>query len=262
MPPASQDGGDTRRRKRRCRRAPHTVRERPRRRAPGPRPPRGPVRRGRAAPPRRRLHEIIANGCFLMDTSDGRSERLLVDAALGALADGASARRPDRRPRRRLLARTRRRRAALGPDRGRRAGAGHHRLAPRPGRSPRSRRPRSPTPGPRSSTPISSHTSMRHADTYDALCLDIDNGPDWTVTEGNEALYSAGRTRRLRKGVEARRGTRGVVRQPSPISKILAECRVPRGAYRRDPGCPGRSGRRASRGPAWIAEQRSLPVPC
>lgn len=26
-------------------------------------------------------HEIIANGCFLMDTSDGRSERLLVDAA-------------------------------------------------------------------------------------------------------------------------------------------------------------------------------------
>src|SRR6476620_6905383 len=29
--------------------------------------------------------QIIANGCFLMDTSDGRSERLLVDAALDAL---------------------------------------------------------------------------------------------------------------------------------------------------------------------------------
>lgn len=28
--------------------------------------------------------EIIANGCFLMDTSDGRSERLLIDAALAA----------------------------------------------------------------------------------------------------------------------------------------------------------------------------------
>ncbi len=32
------------------------------------------------------------------------------------------------------------------------------------------------------------HTST---DTYDALCLDIDNGPDWTVTEDNESLYSA-----------------------------------------------------------------------
>lgn len=29
---------------------------------------------------------------------------------------------------------------------------------------------------------------VRNADvTYDALCLDIDNGPDWTVTEGNGA---------------------------------------------------------------------------
>ena len=31
------------------------------------------------------LLQIIANGCFLMDTSDGRSERLLVDAAYDAL---------------------------------------------------------------------------------------------------------------------------------------------------------------------------------
>lgn len=35
--------------------------------------------------------EIIANGCFLMDTSDGRSERLLIDAALDALPAGRSA---------------------------------------------------------------------------------------------------------------------------------------------------------------------------
>ena len=33
--------------------------------------------------------EIIANGTFLMDTSDGRSERLLVDAAMGALPEPA-----------------------------------------------------------------------------------------------------------------------------------------------------------------------------
>jgi spermidine synthase len=25
---------------------------------------------------------------------------------------------------------------------------------------------------------------------YDALCVDIDNGPDWTVSEDNESLYS------------------------------------------------------------------------
>ncbi len=29
------------------------------------------------------------------------------------------------------------------------------------------------------------------SDTFDALCLDIDNGPGWTVTEDNGGLYSA-----------------------------------------------------------------------
>jgi spermidine synthase len=29
------------------------------------------------------------------------------------------------------------------------------------------------------------------SDTYDALCLDIDNGPAWTVTDDNGSLYSA-----------------------------------------------------------------------
>jgi spermidine synthase len=28
-------------------------------------------------------------------------------------------------------------------------------------------------------------------DRYDVICLDIDNGPDWTVTESNAALYTA-----------------------------------------------------------------------
>ena len=35
--------------------------------------------------------EIIANGCFLMVSSDGRSERRLVSAALGLLAEPAGA---------------------------------------------------------------------------------------------------------------------------------------------------------------------------
>src|SRR5262249_53665169 len=33
------------------------------------------------------------------------------------------------------------------------------------------------------------------ASSYDALCLDVDNGPYWTVTDGNSALYNAGGTR-------------------------------------------------------------------
>jgi len=32
------------------------------------------------------IYEIISNGTFLMDTGDGRSERLLVDAALDRCA--------------------------------------------------------------------------------------------------------------------------------------------------------------------------------
>jgi len=40
--------------------------------------------------------------------------------------------------------------------------------------------------------------------TYDALCLDIDNGPGWTVTEDNDGLYGtaglAGCARLLRPG--------------------------------------------------------------
>ncbi|HEY2304769.1 MAG TPA: hypothetical protein VGI05_02690 [Streptosporangiaceae bacterium] len=28
-------------------------------------------------------------------------------------------------------------------------------------------------------------------DRYDVLCLDIDNGPDWTVTDGNQSVYTA-----------------------------------------------------------------------
>jgi spermidine synthase len=26
---------------------------------------------------------------------------------------------------------------------------------------------------------------------YDVLCLDIDNGPDWTLTDGNQSVYTA-----------------------------------------------------------------------
>lgn len=135
------------------------------------------------------LLQIIANGCFLMDTSDGRSERLLVDAALDAL---------DGRPAPHLLI------GGLGVG----FSLVHAAADPRWGRITVVEREhavvdwhrdgplRELTAGaladPRAE--IAEADLLAHLDerstTYDALCLDIDNGPGWTVTEDNEGLYS------------------------------------------------------------------------
>ncbi|WP_406145991.1 spermidine synthase [Streptomyces sp. NBC_01012] len=134
--------------------------------------------------------EIIANGCFLMDTSDGRSERLLIDAALatlpagrpdlsvliGGLGVGFSLVRAATEPRWGRIAVVEREQAIVdwhldGPL-ARISGAA---LAD-------------------SRTEILRTDLVDHLRTtterYDALCLDIDNGPDWTVTEDNGNLYS------------------------------------------------------------------------
>jgi spermidine synthase len=136
------------------------------------------------------IYEIVANGCFLMDTSDGRSERLLIDAALAALPAGR------REPSVLIgglgvgfsLAR-----AAAEPRWGRitvvereTAVVDWHRTGPLAAFS-----------GAALADP---RTEILHTDlvayvhtapaTYDALCLDIDNGPGWTVTEDNGGLYS------------------------------------------------------------------------
>lgn len=135
------------------------------------------------------LLQIIANGCFLMDTSDGRSERLLVRTALEAL---------DGRPHPGVL---------LG-------GLGVAFSLDEAVREPRWGRV---TVVEREAAIIDWHrdgplgvcsaaargdarTRIVHADLlthlrtsgerYDALCLDIDNGPDWTVTDDNASLYS------------------------------------------------------------------------
>jgi spermidine synthase len=134
--------------------------------------------------------EIIANGCFLMDSSDGRSERLMVSAALGALArpQGAS--------------------VLIGG-----LGVGFS-LAeacddPRPGRIHVVEREQAVidwhTRGP---APLRRFAGRGHGDgrariiaddllgharstdeRYDVACLDIDNGPDWTVTDDNRGVY-------------------------------------------------------------------------
>jgi spermidine synthase len=135
-------------------------------------------------------YEIIANGCFLMDTSDGRSERLLVDAALDALAGrgglsvligglgvGFSLARAAAEPHWARIAVVEREQAVLDWHR-----AGH--LAPFSGHA---------LDDPRVEIVRADLVEyVREAPphvTYDALCLDIDNGPDWTVTDGNGGLY-------------------------------------------------------------------------
>ncbi|MFD3653974.1 spermidine synthase [Streptomyces sp. NPDC058620] len=135
--------------------------------------------------------EIIANGCFLMDTSDGRSERLLIDAALAALPDGRTAPavligglgvgfslvRAAEEERWGRIVVVEREQAIVD----------WHRQGPLDRIS-----------GPALADPRTEivHTDLvAHLRTtterYDALCLDIDNGPDWTVTEDNGSLYSA-----------------------------------------------------------------------
>jgi spermidine synthase len=134
--------------------------------------------------------EIIANGCFLMDTSDGRSERLLITAALDALGHHD---RPH------LLI------GGLGVG----FSLAQAAADPRPGRITVVEREQAvldwhtAAPAPLAPFAGTGHTDPRvglvHDDLldhlrtteerYDALCLDIDNGPDWTVTDANGGLY-------------------------------------------------------------------------
>ncbi|MGC9379659.1 spermidine synthase [Streptomyces sp. MH13] len=158
------------------------------------------------------LLQIIANGCFLMDTSDGRSERRLVDAAADALAaSDALAGRAVRNAPHLLI-------GGLGVG----FSLAHAAADPRWGRIAVVERERAVIDWHRGGplAPLSAEaladprTEVVEADlvryvnetsdTYDALCLDIDNGPGWTVTEGNDGLYAppglAGCARVLRPG--------------------------------------------------------------
>jgi spermidine synthase len=132
-----------------------------------------------------RHFEIISNGVFLMDTRAGESERLLVRAALdrlgrpssvliGGLGVGFSVAEAVRSAYARTVTVIEREPAVI------RWHATH--LRPYSGGAladPRVRVECADLLDWLGTTP----------EIYDALCLDIDNGPEWTVTEGNAALY-------------------------------------------------------------------------
>jgi hypothetical protein len=158
--------------------------------------------------------QIIANGCFLMDTSDGRSERRLVDAALEALTETRNT--TPAGGRHTTPAETRNTTPPGGhtPPAVLIGGLGvgfsltHAAADPRWGtitvveREPavidwHRTGPLAPLTAEALADPRTRIVEAdlvtyvdETSDTYDALCLDIDNGPAWTVTEDNETLYS------------------------------------------------------------------------
>ncbi|MEJ3744464.1 spermidine synthase [Actinomycetes bacterium KLBMP 9797] len=130
-------------------------------------------------------HEVISNGVFLMDTRAGESERLLVRAALGAAPDGAALligglgvgfslaeAAASAKPARIVV-------VEIEP-----ALVGWHRthLAPFSAGA---------LDDPRVEVVTADLLPWLRAtgDRFGAICLDIDNGPDWTVFDGNAALY-------------------------------------------------------------------------
>lgn len=132
-------------------------------------------------------HEVIANGTFLMDTRDGRSERLLVRAAVdqaarlrgaahvlvGGLGVGFSLDEALAHPTVGAVTIVEREPAVV---RWNREHLGRAALLD----------------DPRTRLIVADLRDWLAATTerFDALCLDVDNGPEWTVTPGNAALYN------------------------------------------------------------------------
>ena len=125
-------------------------------------------------------HEIVSNGTFLMDTRDGRSERELVRAAVrgpgarvlvGGLGVGFS------------LAEA----LALDP-----AAVTVVEIEPAVLRWNREHLGQAELlDDPRVTVVVDDLAAFldRDRQQYDAICLDVDNGPEWTVTVDNAALY-------------------------------------------------------------------------
>jgi spermidine synthase len=138
--------------------------------------------------------EIISNGVFLMDTGDGTSERLLIDAALarcpapqprlliGGLGVGFSLRQACRYEQIRAIDVVEIEPAIVHWHRQFLSGLTGAALS-----------------DPRVEVVVADITDwLTGATQYDAICLDTDNGPNWLVFAANEAVYSRGGLRTLR----------------------------------------------------------------
>jgi spermidine synthase len=131
--------------------------------------------------------EVISNGVFLMDTRDGRSERLLVQAALeaalaprrlliGGLGVGFSLDEAVRDARVEEIVVVEIEEALLRWHRDGLLDTAATTLA-----------------DPRVQvivTDLVEHL-RQEGPAYDVICVDVDNGPDWTVTPANDVLYDA-----------------------------------------------------------------------
>lgn len=140
--------------------------------------------------------EVIANGVFLMDTRNGESERLLVRAAaermprrgrmlIGGLGVGFSLAEAVAQPRVAEVVVVEREPAVIGWARG--SLAAHNGAALD---DPKVRCVE---------TDLLDWLAEpdQDQDGFEAICLDIDNGPLWTVSDGNRALYGHAGLRRL-----------------------------------------------------------------
>jgi spermidine synthase len=131
--------------------------------------------------------EVISNGIFLMDTRDGRSERLLVSAAaaahlaperilLGGLGVGFSLLEAVTLtdPRQIVVVEIEQRIVDWH------AGHLHHLTG-------------DALADPRVEVVVADVRAHLDASpgSYDVVCLDVDNGPEWTVTDDNAGLYGA-----------------------------------------------------------------------
>ena len=132
------------------------------------------------------VFEIIENGVFLMDTRDGRSERLLIGAAADAMPPGGrmviaglgvgfSLAEALTLPAVREVHVIEREEAVLRWNRGP--------LAAVHGGALDDDRVRVHT------ADVADWLEAAEPAGFDALCLDVDNGPDWTVTPSNDGLY-------------------------------------------------------------------------
>jgi spermidine synthase len=128
--------------------------------------------------------EIIANGVFLMDTRNGESERLLVDAAaaemplggsmlIGGLGVGFSLRAALDHPRVGRVVVVEREAAVIDWNRGPLRAVHGDALA-----------------DPRVRCVPADLVAWLGSETFAAICLDVDNGPEWTVSPENAVLYN------------------------------------------------------------------------